>query len=66
MNSLVGYAVTTGEVFIQSDGSPWRPLVHVEDIGGAFLAVLNAPASSYITKRSMSAVPTELSDSGSR
>src|SRR5882724_9819022 len=29
VNSLVGYAVTTGEVFIQSDGSPWRPLVHV-------------------------------------
>jgi nucleoside-diphosphate-sugar epimerase len=43
VNSLVGYAATTGEVFIQSDGSPWRPLVHVEDIGRAFLAVLHAP-----------------------
>jgi len=43
VNSLVGYAYTTGEVFIQSDGSPWRPLVHVEDICRAFLAVLNAP-----------------------
>jgi nucleoside-diphosphate-sugar epimerase len=43
VNSLVGYAYTTGEVLIQSDGSPWRPLVHAEDIGRAFLAVLNAP-----------------------
>src|SRR4051812_4758206 len=29
VNSLVGYAFTTGEIFIQSDGTPWRPLVHV-------------------------------------
>jgi nucleoside-diphosphate-sugar epimerase len=43
VNSLVGYAYTTGEVFIQSDGTPWRPLVHVEDICRAFLAVLEAP-----------------------
>jgi nucleoside-diphosphate-sugar epimerase len=43
VNSLVGYAVTTGEVLIQSDGTPWRPLVHVEDIGRAFLAALHAP-----------------------
>jgi nucleoside-diphosphate-sugar epimerase len=43
VNSLVGYAYTTQEVLIQSDGSPWRPLVHVEDIGWAFLAVLHAP-----------------------
>jgi len=43
VNSLVGYAFTTGEVMIQSDGTPWRPLVHVEDICAAFLAVLHAP-----------------------
>jgi nucleoside-diphosphate-sugar epimerase len=43
VNSLVGYAVTTGEVLIQSDGSPWRPLVHVEDISRALLTVLEAP-----------------------
>ena len=43
VNNLVGYAHTTGEVLIQSDGTPWRPLVHVEDITGAFLAVLDAP-----------------------
>lgn len=43
VNSLVGYAWTTGEVLIQSDGTPWRPLVHVEDICQAFLGVLHAP-----------------------
>jgi nucleoside-diphosphate-sugar epimerase len=43
VNNLVGFAVTTGEVLIQSDGTPWRPLVHIEDISRAFLAVLDAP-----------------------
>ena len=43
VNNLVGYAVTSGEVLIQSDGTPWRPLVHVDDISAAFLAVLDAP-----------------------
>jgi nucleoside-diphosphate-sugar epimerase len=42
VNNLVGYAHTTGEILMQSDGSPWRPLVHVEDISRAFLAVLGA------------------------
>jgi nucleoside-diphosphate-sugar epimerase len=45
VNSLVGHAYTNGEVLIQSDGSPWRPLVHVDDICRAFLAVLHAPRS---------------------
>jgi nucleoside-diphosphate-sugar epimerase len=43
LNNLVGYAHTTGEILIQSDGTPWRPLVHVEDISSALLAVLHAP-----------------------
>jgi nucleoside-diphosphate-sugar epimerase len=43
VNNLVGYAYTTGEVLIKSDGTPWRPLVHIEDISRAFLAVLEAP-----------------------
>jgi nucleoside-diphosphate-sugar epimerase len=43
VNNLVGYAVTTGEVRLQSDGSPWRPLVHVDDVCRAFAAVLTAP-----------------------
>lgn len=45
VNNLVGHAFTSGRVLIQSDGTPWRPLVHVEDIGRAFLAVLAAPRS---------------------
>jgi len=43
VNNLVGYAVTTGEVLIKSDGSPWRPLVHLRDIAAAFIAALEAP-----------------------
>jgi nucleoside-diphosphate-sugar epimerase len=43
LNNLVGLAHTTGEVLIKSDGTPWRPLVHIEDIARAFLAVLEAP-----------------------
>jgi nucleoside-diphosphate-sugar epimerase len=43
VNNLVGYATTTGEILIQSDGTPWRPLVHVQDISNALLAVLHAP-----------------------
>lgn len=43
VNNLVGFAFTTGEALIRSDGTPWRPLVHVEDISRAFLAVLHAP-----------------------
>ena len=43
VNNLVGFAFTTGEVLIASDGTPWRPLVHVEDIARAFIAVLQAP-----------------------
>lgn len=43
LNNLAGYAYTTGEIRILSDGTPWRPLVHVQDIGRAFLALLEAP-----------------------
>jgi nucleoside-diphosphate-sugar epimerase len=43
VNNLVGVACTTGEIVMQSDGTPWRPLVHIEDISRAFLAVLEAP-----------------------
>ncbi len=44
VNNLTAYAYTTGEVLMKSDGMPWRPLVHIEDISRAFLAVLEAPA----------------------
>jgi nucleoside-diphosphate-sugar epimerase len=42
-NNLTAVAMTTGEVKMQSDGSPWRPMVHIEDISRAFLALLEAP-----------------------
>lgn len=46
VNNLVGYAVTTGQILIKSDGKPWRPLVHIEDIAQAFKCVIEAPAEA--------------------
>jgi nucleoside-diphosphate-sugar epimerase len=43
LNDLVASAFTTGKVCIKSDGTPWRPIVHIRDIIGAAVAVLDAP-----------------------
>jgi nucleoside-diphosphate-sugar epimerase len=43
VNNLAGFAQTTGYVRLMSDGTPWRPLVHVEDIAQAFRVILEAP-----------------------
>ena len=43
LNNLVAWAFAKGRVHIKSDGTPWRPIVHIEDISRAFLAVLAAP-----------------------
>jgi nucleoside-diphosphate-sugar epimerase len=43
LNNLMAWAYTTGRVHLKSDGSPWRPIVHIEDIARAFLAVVEAP-----------------------
>jgi nucleoside-diphosphate-sugar epimerase len=43
LNNLVAWAFTAGKVLLKSDGTPWRPIVHIEDIARAFLAVLAAP-----------------------
>jgi nucleoside-diphosphate-sugar epimerase len=43
LNNLVGWAYLTGMVRMKSDGTPWRPIVHIEDISRAFLALLEAP-----------------------
>ncbi len=43
MNNLVAWALTTGLVYLKSDGSAWRPIVHIEDMSRAFLAALEAP-----------------------
>src|SRR5437868_2362477 len=46
LNNLVAWAVTAGTVLLKSDGTAWRPIVHIEDIARAFLAVLEAPPSA--------------------
>jgi nucleoside-diphosphate-sugar epimerase len=45
LNNLVAWAFTTGRVYIKSDGTPWRPIVHIADISRAFIAVLHADRS---------------------
>jgi nucleoside-diphosphate-sugar epimerase len=44
LNNLVAWAFTTGKILLKSDGTPWRPIVHIEDISRAFIAALEAPA----------------------
>lgn len=43
LNDLVAAACVTGRVYIKSDGTPWRPIVHIRDITAAILSVLEAP-----------------------
>jgi nucleoside-diphosphate-sugar epimerase len=43
LNDFVAAAVTTGGIYIKSDGTPWRPIVHIRDIIAAIIAVLEAP-----------------------
>lgn len=46
LNNLVAWAFTTGRIYIKSDGTPWRPIVHIEDISRAFVACLKAPTAA--------------------
>lgn len=46
LNNLVAWAVTKKLIYLKSDGSPWRPIVHIEDISRAFIAALEAPADA--------------------
>jgi nucleoside-diphosphate-sugar epimerase len=50
LNNLVAHAVTTGRIYLKSDGSPWRPIVHIEDISRAFVAALEAPEDSVFNE----------------
>jgi len=50
VNNLTAWAYTTGEVFLKSDGSPWRPIVHVEDIALAYAVALEAPREDVHNK----------------
>lgn len=43
LNNLMAWAFATRRVHLKSDGTPWRPIVHIEDISRAFIAVLHAP-----------------------
>lgn len=43
LNNLVAWAYTTGKVYLKSDGTPWRPIVHIGDISRAFIAAMEAP-----------------------
>ena len=43
LNNLVGWAHTTGKVKLYTDGTPWRPLIHVDDVSEAFIAAMEAP-----------------------
>jgi nucleoside-diphosphate-sugar epimerase len=50
LNNLVAWAVTTGRIMLKSDGSPWRPIVHIEDISRAFIAALEAPEEAVFNE----------------
>jgi nucleoside-diphosphate-sugar epimerase len=50
LNNLVAWAVTTGTIMLKSDGSPWRPIVHIEDISRAFIAALEAPREAVFNE----------------
>ena len=46
LNNLVGSAMAIGKIVLHGDGSPWRPVAHIEDIARAFLHVLRAPVEA--------------------
>jgi nucleoside-diphosphate-sugar epimerase len=50
LNNLTAWAVTSGRILIKSDGTPWRPIVHAEDICRAFLAALEAPEATVFNE----------------
>ncbi len=50
LNNLVAWAFTTGKIHLKSDGTPWRPIVHIEDISRAFIAAVEAPADQVFNE----------------
>jgi nucleoside-diphosphate-sugar epimerase len=50
LNNLVAWAFTTRKIHLKSDGTPWRPIVHIEDISRAFIAALEAPADDVFNE----------------
>jgi nucleoside-diphosphate-sugar epimerase len=59
VNNLVAWAHTTGKVMLKSDGTPWRPVVHVQDIASAFIAALETPRDDIHKKAINIGVTTE-------
>src|SRR6266404_4738915 len=59
LNNLVAWAYTTGRVYLKSAGTSWRPIVHIEDISRAFLAVLHAPREKVRNRAFNVGVPGE-------
>jgi nucleoside-diphosphate-sugar epimerase len=59
LNNLVAWAYTTGRVHLKSAGTSWRPIVHIEDISRAFLAVLQAPREKVHNRAFNVGVPGE-------
>ncbi len=50
LNNLVAWAHTTGKIYLKSDGTPWRPIVHIEDISRAFIAAMEAPEDAVFNE----------------
>jgi nucleoside-diphosphate-sugar epimerase len=59
LNNLVAWAYTTGRVYLKSAGTSWRPIVHIEDISRAFLAVIHAPREKVHNRAFNVGVPGE-------
>lgn len=59
LNNLVAWAYTTGRVHLKSAGTSWRPIVHIEDISRAFIAVLKAPREKVHNRAFNVGVPGE-------
>jgi nucleoside-diphosphate-sugar epimerase len=59
LNNLVAWAYTTGRVYLKSAGTSWRPIVHIEDISRAFVAVLHAPREKVHNRAFNVGVPGE-------
>ena len=58
LNNLCGFAHTIGEIRMTSDGSPWRPITHIEDICEAMLCALKAPTARRSPARRSTSAPT--------
>ena len=66
LNNLCGFAHTIGEIRMTSDGSPWRPITHIEDICEAMLCALEAPTARRSRARPSTSAPTPRTTASAR